>query len=83
MEAKIVEHLVNTSSCCNFSHPLTKRTLPFGSPLHVQVRIKQDKVEISLQQVETLFSQLRNFLSVLAHAIAILQKIEFMVEFVR
>lgn len=74
MKAKIVENFINASSRCNFSHPLTERPLPFGSSLHVKVRVEQDKIEVSLQQVKASFSKLWNFSAVCADAITILGK---------
>ena len=74
MEAKIVENFIYARSRCNFSHPLTERPLPFGSSLHVKVRVKQDKIEISLQQIKAPFPKLWNFSAVRTDAITILRK---------
>ena len=57
MKAKVIEYVVYAGGCCHFGHPLTERPLPLGAPLHVQVGVEQDEVEIPLQEIQAALSQ--------------------------
>ena len=72
MESEIIEYLVNACRCCYFCHPFTKRPFPFGSPLHVKVGIKQDKIEVPLQVKQTFLSMLQTFFVAYASITSIL-----------
>lgn len=49
VKAKIIENVIDSGSCCNLFHPLAERPRPLGAPLHVQVTVEEDQVEVTFQ----------------------------------